>query len=237
MPYRRRTGYRKFTRTRRRVPVNKTKQMVDGRGQTMVQKIANRYAGPLGTIARTVSGIMNLVNSEPKFIDTNATLTAVGTAGLIVPLTLCAQGNGDQNRSGNTVLIKDVTVKIDSAIDPDAAACITRIMLFIDKETDGALPTAAQLLTLPTNPHSMLNRDYSKRFVVIFDRTYDLSLNGDRVMSDKFYKKIPIHTYYDGSLANISDAKENQIYLYLFSSDNTQQALFTYQTRVNFFDN
>ena len=86
-------------------------------------------------------------------------------------------------------------MKIDSAINASSAATITRIIVFIDKEADGSAPTASQLLVTPSNAHSMLNRDYTKRFVVIYDRNYDLSLNGQRVITDKFYKALPIHTY------------------------------------------
>lgn len=219
---------------RRYVRQSRTRQLINGRGTTSAERLAT-YGGAIGQLARTVYGITQLVNSEPKYVDVDIGLS-FSTAGQVVLLSGLAQGNSDITRNGNSVLGKDIQCKFVLTKNASASQTICRLIWICDKECDGANPTLANILVGTVPAVGMLNKDFTKRFVVLKDTMHCLDAN-NQIVEDKLYIKYPIHMYYDGSTAAVSDCKENQVFLLMVSNEATNTPTLTAHSRINFYDN
>lgn len=217
---------------------NQTKKLVDGK--SMASKAESIIAGGapyirvIPQLIRDVSLIRDMINVEPKFVDTSGNGT-ISTTGVLGILSLLAQGNTDQQRNGNQVKLKDIKIQIDIGRNAAAASNRVRAMLIVDKEFDGALPTIANVLQT-SNVLSPLNKDYSKRFVVLKTKHFMI----DASMASKsftWYCKLPFHGFYDGTTAAAADCKENQILLLLLEDQAINVASYAYYARINFYDN
>lgn len=235
MPYKRNFRKQNFRRRpKRKTKADRTKQLVDGKPPGKLEMIAKQYAGPMGTIARSLYGISKLINSEHKFIDSSNT-TALSSAGSVILLSGVAQGTTDITRIGNSLIFQDLVFNYDIEASNLVFTTNVRVMLIIDKELDGALPTAANILQA-VNVRSPMNMDFSKRFVVLKSKNHAFSLNGSSTVAKKIYVKLPFHGYYDGATAAVGDCKENQILLLLVSDQPTNTPSISYYSRIKFTD-
>lgn len=231
MPYRRsRRRSRRAMRPRRQAT---WKSMV-GIGK----QLYSQYRGPIGYAIKGVNMLKNLVNAESKFLDTTISTSPDATTGSVVPLTLVAQGTTDITRVGNSILCKDLTMRLQLIINASATATSVRYIIFLDKQNAaGTAPTVANLLQ-SVGVNQPLNRDNADRFVVMKTGTVDLSINGARVRTMKIYKDLSrLHVKYDGTTAAQSDAAERQLYIAFVSSEATNFPSVTGVARVHFYDN
>lgn len=226
---------RRFRKTNnRRIKKTKggrTKQLVDGRTNMYIR---NGVAA-IPYLIKSVGLMKSLINTEPKFIDSTFTTAVLGTTVLYSRLTAIAGGTTDSQRIGNKVLLKDVFIRYTIVMNAAATSTIYRVLLFVDKETDGASPTSPQPLQTATT-ESPLSMDFSKRFVMIRDQYIPLSINGSRQVGKKIYGILNFHCEFDGTGTGIADAKENQIWLAFLSSDNTNQSTVSAYARVKYYD-
>lgn len=237
-----RRGYRKTRPVGRRMA--RTKRLVDGgsvlsRAERMVRTGANT-AATVATLARSVGTIMSMINTEKKYIDTSYLNQPIDNTGSTFWLTSIAQGDNDSQRNGNQLLASDLTVRYTLGINSNwTVPCTYRVAVIVDKEFDaGTFPSIAQLFEDSTNPLSSINRDYSKRFVMIKSAVYVLNTTSNPSVSDKLYVKTPYHIFYDGATNTSADAKENQIFLVVWSdNDNIDQSNLNFYSRLNYYDN
>lgn len=234
---------RSFNRTtrnfkKRTSKLQRTKKLVDGGNlfdkATALVRSGAPYIKSIGALASEVRLLKDMVNVEQKYIDTSGNGT-ISTTGVIGILSLCAQGNTDITRNGNQIKLKDIHIKID--INRNASAAVNRClaMLICDKEYDGANPTIANILAA-SNVLSPLNKDFSKRFVVLKTKHFNIDAS-EASKSFTWYTKLPFHCFYDGATAAQGDCKENQILLLLLEDQAINVASYAYYARINFFDN
>jgi len=236
MPYsRRRYSSKRYTprKTTRRQRIKKWA----GEKPSLMDKIA-RYAGPVGKIAKTVGGIIQMINPEKKYVDNTSSLISVPNTGVAVATyTTMAQGLGDQARNGNTIKGVSISGKMYLQKNINVQTTGIRLMWVLDKECDGSIPSLSQILD-NVDIVSGVNRDYSKRFVLLKDKMLTLNDGGGQTKFQKFFFPTDFHVHYDGSSAAITDAKENQVFLFAVSDQTSDYApLLTHFGRFNFYDN
>lgn len=197
-----------------------------------------------------VRGIKNTYRPEPKFFDDNLVVGEVGTSGLVVPLTRIAPGDGQSERNGAFIQIRNIQMRINGETDidlgppvgPENFIAFYRVILFLDRSPNGALPTAAQLLDL--NTISILraprNMDYKKRFKVFKDKVITTTpLTNNNAWYFKYYKKLNkvIKASYIPTTGDIyTTLATNHIYLLVATSAAAGNRIFA-STRVVFYDN
>jgi len=241
MPYNRnycRKPYRRFRGGRRNyknTKTNRNRKLVTGKDEHPIFKYA-RYAGAVGQIAKTVSDVYKLVNAEAKYVDATGSGTQSSTLGINY-LTAIGAGTTDQTRNGNSILGKDLQIHYTISMNSSATNTFFRIMIICDKQQDGADPTAGSILADPTKINSLLNKDFTLRFVNMKDITIPLSTSGNSSASGKIYLKVPWHIYYDGTGSTVSQFKENQIFLVMLSNEATNTPTINWYSRFNFYDN
>lgn len=208
-----------------------------GEKPSIMDKIA-RYAGPVGKIARTVGGIIQMINPEKKYVDNTVSLTPVpNTGALVATYTTMAQGLGDQARNGNSIKGVDIAGKMYLAKNIGVQTTAMRLIWVLDKECDGAAPTLTQILD-NVDIVSGINKDNSKRFVILKDKMLTLNDGGGQTKFQKYYFPTDFHVHFDGSTSAITDAKENQVFLFAISDQiATYAPMITHFGRFNFYDN
>lgn len=239
-------GYKRYRRKRyyKRKPVTKggrTKKLVTGQKQpTLLEKIASGVGG-VASVAKAVLPMIQMINTEAKYIDTvtNAAIP-IGTP-WIQCLNLLAQGVDEFERIGNSILAKDLNIRVSfipnyNIIDYN----LIRFIIFVDKHQQGTAPTAAQLLTSPGNIDSAFNRDFTDRFVIIKDKRCVVSKQGDQMqIFHKVYKQLNFHCRYILPGGAAADLGNNAIYFFAISNAvllaNSPQAYI--YSRINFTDN
>ena len=179
-----------------------------------------------------------MVNSEVKYLDNPGAYTSVPNTGVpVATYTTMAQGLGDQQRNGNTIKGKSISGKIYVNKSASVSSTGLRLLWILDKECDGSIPSLSQILD-NVDIVSSINRDYSKRYVILKDKLIALNDGGGQSRFYKFFFPTDFHVHFDGSTSAITDAKENQVFLFAVSDQAIGTAPVIYHFgRFNFYDN
>ncbi len=199
------------------------------------------------------------LGQELKFVDyekdANVVQTLAGsefdpTEGALNAL---AQADGPSSRDGRAVILKSVHVRgvIDTTVSTDGSeALVYRVVLYCDKQTNGAAPNAEDVFVDPSDADldafTLRNLAFSKRFRILSDQWYDahaVAGYGNGSTNKLFYKKIMfkidkklnIPVNYTGTTAAISTIVDNSLHLLIVAGPTSgAQANAKYTSRVRF---
>lgn len=99
----------------------------------------------------------------------NLSVSNVGSISLLNAISL---GPGDTQRVGRTISMEDLELRY--ILDNTATDDVVRTIIFIDKQTNGALPAVSDVLEY-VDAISPYNGDNSKRFEILYDEATVLS--------------------------------------------------------------
>lgn len=221
MPYRRsyRRSYRR--RTYRRVPRT-------GYGITDYAKMAMQaYSG--------VKYLKSLVNVEKHPLDINVSVSP-DTTGAMTLLNSTVQGDADNNRSGNSILLRSVNINMKFTMNTSATNTTIRYILFFDKEANGATPTGSNILQ-NVSPVGNYDHNQASRFQVLYDNRLTLSVNGTSEITKRIYRRLQRHTHYDGVAGNAADIVDYGLWLYMVSDEGTNTPTVQIRSQLLFIDN
>ncbi len=207
------------------------------RGYQRTAGFYGRFAGP---------------TAELKFHDLDIDDVAIAINGNIAEdsvLTI-AQNNTESGRIGRKLTVMMIgwkfEIKFLGATAIAASSDVVRVVLYLDKQTNGATATVTGIVE-SDNYQSFLNLANKNRFMILMDRTYSLMSRsgsgngttdkfGEDVISDTFYKKCNIPIEYDNSGTDgaITTMRSNNIGVLLFSRDGG--SLFSSKMRIRYSD-
>lgn len=220
--------------------------MVTGQSPTLLENIASG----VGSVARVASAVLPAImaiNTEQKFYDQTSSVAAYdpGTNDQLILLTGgIAQGTGDQDRVGNSILAKNISLKMamnftSTTGTPNVNGIHCRMTIFCYKhDATGDPPAINKLYQVAGNIYSPINKDNSEQYVILKDKFFSLETPsgvpgtaGFRAM--KFYKDLNWHMRWG------PDPTTNHIYVVFRSSaSGSANALnTTYYSRLNYTDN
>lgn len=166
---------------------------------------------------------------EKKFFDTNIGSDVTVTAALLrTNLAIIAEGNGESNRIGRKVTVKNIHVQgivaLNSATSSNATSDIVYCMIVLDKQTNGSLFNATDLLDTDGFT-SFRNLANSHRFKVLKKIVMDFSAGGgvesgvghaysENLTSFSINHKCSIDIEFDNSATTgvITSCRSNNIY-------------------------
>ncbi len=192
---------------------------------------ADRVGGYYGRYA----GAGGAVSGERKFHDVDLDDNVISSGGTVTDsINKIAQGVTESQRIGRKCTIKSINwswninlPEVDAAATPSAAD-IARLIVFVDKQCNGA--TAAVLDILETADfNSFRNLSNSGRFQVLMDRRIDMNYMG--LASDNagvvsqaqiqhygsFYKNCNIPIEFDNTTGAITEIRSNNIGILVIS--------------------
>lgn len=175
-------------------------------------------------ILARIRRLEKLTKPEFKQHDYELKGTTFDDTGLISQLTNIPAGTGASQRDGKTIHVKSIFMKLIFTMAASATDTTIRILLVLDRQTNQAIYTLADLIhntTSQDNLVSPLNLDNGARFKIIIDKTFNLS---DSQRANYFYKKymrcsIPIR--FDASTPSIADLTENSLSLVLLTNESS----------------
>lgn len=184
----------------------------------------------------TALKVKSLLNVEFKTIDIAPTTISPPVSGLVVPLNTCAQGNGEGDRDGLSILLKSIYLRYTATSHSSATYTHLRLMLIKDQQPDGTTPAITDILET-ADPVSLMNNLNTRRFQILWTKTHDLSSVHAMIESDNKYVKVNFHTKYKSTIGGTSSLAYNGVYLVAISNQTTNNPIFRYTTRVRYLDN
>lgn len=175
-------------------------------------------------------------NADKKFLDVEIGTDTPGTTASITYLSPCAQGNSDITRIGDTISPKAIEVNAYAFVHASAAYDVCRAILFMDKENRGVIPSATELLMTAADVRAHRNTVYTKRFRVLRDKKFTLDPSGNSSKFWKWYLPLTKPIKYGSNNGDITDARENNLFVLLVGVQNTNKTTFSMKSRIVFTD-
>ncbi len=171
---------------------------------------------------------------EVKFHDQVITDVVVDQATVQAPLLTIAQGTTEDTRIGRKITITSMHMyavcEIKETTDSRFAAEIIRVIIFQDKQANGALPAVLDLME-DTDMLSFRNLSNSGRFIFHYDEFHNVNATAGRDTGFarnhapviEFHKDVSIPIEYDSSATTgvVTSIRSNNIGLLLMSLDVT----------------
>jgi hypothetical protein len=187
---------------------------------------------------------------EYKFLDNPVSALVINTAGQVDNvINTLAQGTSESERVGRKVMIHSFhwrfRLNLLNTLDADDTGICVRLMVVIDKQTNGSAYALSELLAVPGTfdpAHAFRNLQFQNRFVVLMDRMYCLNAqttvgtqSGAVVVYDEFNKAMSLPVEYGGTTGSIAEQRSNSLSV-VFMKTATGNAEIEYNTRVRFTD-
>lgn len=178
---------------------------------------------------------------EKKIFDVIASGT-VATGGLLLfPTSALGQGTTQSTRVGLKISPAMLQIKSYAFISSSATTTRIRFIVFQDKDQSGTAPVATDLIdtTLTgsvitvASVNAPYNRDNFARWRILSDRSYDMSISGDQLVS--FDKKIKLSSpiYY----STAANPRDNNIFVLILHDQAVANIPgITYYSRLFFTD-
>jgi len=186
---------------------------------------------------------------EVKFIDVGVLAADIPALGVIKQmLPDIPTGTGESDRIGRFCTITKFTTRfvLDYTESVDTASGSIRILIFIDTQTNGALPTGTEILQAPLTYTSWNNLSNSGRFktlkdyffsfntcAAVGDGTTNLYSATQRVWTWSYNQRIRME--YSGVTGSTAERRSNNIYCMILADEDDKYD-FTFHTRFRFID-
>lgn len=220
--YRRRYRRKGYRRRRRQVPWYRKKYNV---------------AQVAGAALRGVNYIRGLVNSE-KFKHDLIGSSAVSQAGVMTHITNISQGDGEGQRTGNSIFVRNVNIRGSLIKSTSATVTRVRLMLIVDKQQiNDTAPAPSDVLDsvgTSNSVYSFLNNDTVGRFTILKSRLYSLT-EDTPVINVNWNFNLRRHVRYNG--AGATDIQRGGIYILQIGTESANFPSFDRAIRVSYHDN
>lgn len=186
---------------------------------------------------RATKYLRGLVNSEMFHADQVITLGA--SVFKNTHLTAIAQGDGDGNRTGNSILLRSLALRGSVQINPSVTGN-TRVCLVLLKDkqqVSDTTPLMSDIFVDQFDPDSLLKTGTLGRFKILWRKTYVLTPpSGGRSAFDfNKYWKLYDHVRFNGPA--IGDVQRNGYYFAILTSENTNVPTVSINSRIGYHDN
>lgn len=184
---------------------------------------------------RGVQYLKGLVNSELYKFDSGATSSGVTTTPVVLHCTNLGNGDGEGQRTGNSILAKSLSLRGTMTVDTAGATTNARLCVIRDKQQIGdSSPSWLDVFESAT-PYSFLKRETVGRFEILYNKQVTLVPAGDAAWN--FVINIPMqsHIRYNGTGGG--DIQKNGLFVMYCSDRSTGYPNLNYATRLSYHDN
>ncbi len=191
----------------------------------LLRRYANAQAMPGKALAKIAMGRANKalkqLNSEKKYHDvTEADKAIAKDTPEIYVLNGIAQGDGEDQRVGFNVKATSLYWRINLTANGATNSNLCRILVVLDKQGDGSLPSVTDVLTA-TNVDAFRELKNAYRYKILYDRRVKVAPEGQTgdLVTLKGYTnfKYPVMVRYNADTTSVSSITTNPIYLIAFS--------------------
>lgn len=205
------------------------------------QRFNKRYSKHLGTAQRALNvaqAVSKLINVEFKSHLASPANTCSTTV-TITNLTAIAQGDDFDDRDGNKIRVKSLSLRGNMRMSESATQTRARIMIIRDNNGSTTAPLIGDLFlnaaAYTGNRHKLSDPQTNSRFTVLLDKTFDMSDNGRKVYCWKYYKQLDHHAFFTGPAS--TDEGKGSLWVFSGSSEATNVPINEIDAIVKFIDN
>lgn len=181
-----------------------------------------------------VQYLKTMINSEVYKNDVTQTDNP-GSSGVITHLTGIAQGDGDGQRTGLSILCKGISFRYVGTIGASATDSFVRILIIRDlQQAADTVPTISNVLESVT-VIGHLNSESVGRYQILYDRVHQLQSVNVKTYYGKVYLRVNKHLRYNGSLG--SDIQKDGMFVITLSNEATNVPSCSWTSRLYYYDN
>lgn len=192
---------------------------------------------------------------EKKFFEVRRVENTPGTGGTIFndSLNEVAQGAAENERVGRKITITDLLIhfqmRCTTSTTATAIADSFRFIVYVDKQTNGAAATAAQILDgggAGVDIRSFRLLENASRFRILYDKVHPIESSGGgvgaadnsvpKVRQFSVYKKLKLPIEFSGATGDISEIRSNNIGVLILSTNAAANCLASYTARIRYTD-
>jgi len=154
---------------------------------------------------------------ELKYDDGTYTITT----DQVVLLTTIANGTGPSDRIGRHVQYHDIQFNLFWQLA--SGYNTTRVVLFYDRQSNGASPGLSDVLNSSTDVHALYNPDNRSRFKILWDKTidFDTANVGTKAIINQRVSLKNLRCEFLGSTSAVTDIDMGAIYFLHINSNGT----------------
>lgn len=201
-----------------------------------------RYATPggIGRLAKDVSMLKGLVNTEFKALENTATYSPILGTPTIIDVSSVAAGTGVGQRTGNSIRVKSHQANFRLERNPGAptnAMSTIRISMVLDTEPQVGTPVETDIWK-STEPTALRNFEslHSRRFKVLMTRQLVLDGVQERCKLMRIYKRLNFIARFSGNTA--ATYSNNRLFMIIQTDNPTAVDLSVVMDwRTRFIDN
>jgi len=209
-------------------------------GYKTVSKYTNWSA--INTALQDIWKLKGLINSEKYKLDIADSGTVILNNGTYSQhLTAVAIGDGDNQRTGNSIYVRSVNIKGSCIFNTAGGAAnqFMRLMLIEDtQQISDTVPTLATVLQTTgtgNSYNSHLNTATVGRFKILYNKVYEL--DSVKAPARNFEINLPMrhHVRYNGTAS--TDVQRGGLYLMAIADSTADGPTLIYQSRTSYHDN
>lgn len=183
-----------------------------------------------------VKYLKGLVNSEMLKIDDGglgATITNTGSN--VFSFTDIGQNDTASGRTGNSILLKSINIKMIIHQHASATQTTFRCILFQDNQQIADTTPGISNLLDGTSVIAFLNANQAGRFQVLKNWLITLDSAKQQMYRISHYQKFQHHVRYNGTAG--TDIQKGGIYMIIYADEATNQPTLDYNFRTSYHDN
>lgn len=186
---------------------------------------------------KNVRYIKGLVNSEMySIIQSGSSGLNVGSSPWVLNLTGISMGDQKDQRTGNSVLLRNIYCRFQFLNHSSATATCIRMMLVLDTQTVADESTLSTTDILESNSTlSSLSTTTAGRFKVLKNYFFVLNNQGNTSKVITLNKPMYHHIRYNGTAS--ADIQKGAIFLIAFSDQSSNTPTLWYNTKIKYHDN
>lgn len=181
--------------------------------------------------------LKSLINVEMKKFDIDS---STSTSGNVILFNEIGQGDTDQTRSGNSILMRSLSLRGYIKSNASATSTRVRLVIFIDKQQiSDTAPAQGDILDGDQNSITAnLNNNTVGRFSILANKVYTINqfISGVAVtVPFKFFFRLQKHARYNGTTG--ADIQKNGVYMLVVHDEATNVPTIGYTSRLTYTDN
>lgn len=196
----------------------------------------------IAQVAKDVWYLKGLINSEKKYYDNAQLSNTISYNGLVYNLCAMAQGDGTQQRTGNSIFARSLSVRLTAIQRGASTSNNMKVMIVLDKNADvAAAPAASDILETTGSTNAPLSHlkfpEARNRFKILKVKQIVLNSTNRTQQCCNIYLKMRHHIKFTGTTA--ASLGKGQLYLVVISDTvaGTDDPAIRYQSRVMYHDN
>lgn len=198
-----------------------------------------RRSGIRGRVNYLSRKVRQIVKSEEWKHNDVAYAGGVGTTPAIVHVTGINEGPNFNERSGSKITLRSFWLRGYITLNNASANSMVRIFIIMDKtpRVSNANPLFADMIdtTVGVAWNQHRNLDFRQRFSILKDYRAGLEGSGREKANFSLYCPMNIQTQYSDP-TGASGRTGPQLYVVMVAEDNTNQPVFTWNSRLRFTD-